>query len=323
MRDNSPVTNKEHLLNDDQSLISVTDLKGNITFCNDNFVKVSGFTREALLGQPHNTVRHPTMPKEAFRDLWDTVQAGNPWRGWVKNRREDGDHYWVQAHVAPIRSGTSGEIVGYLSVRTKPTRPEVAAAEALYGQLNREAETGRRQVGLHRGRAVRLGQLGRLARRLPVGLFGLPLLVQAMSAAAIVVATLTLPIEVAAVVAVSGVLASTLLIRHLNLKPLRSLVTACNRLAGGDLSTTIAHQSHGIVGAMELALDQLSVILRTISADTRSDIQDLRGSIQEIAARNHELSERTENQASSLVETAAAAEEINGTAQHAAASDPR
>ena len=121
----------------------------------------------------------------------------------------------------------------------------------------------------------------------------------------------------------SGVLASTLLIRHLNLKRLRSLVTVCNRLAGGDLSTTITHQSHGIVGAMELALDQLSVILRTISADTRSDIQDLRGSIQEIAARNHELSERTENQASSLVETAAAAEEINGTAQHAAASDTR
>ena len=150
MRDNSPVTNKEHVLNDDQSLISVTDLKGNITFCNDSFVKVSGFTREALLGQAHNTVRHPAMPEEAFRDLWDTVQAGDPWMGWVKNRREDGDHYWVQAHVAPIRSGTSGEIVGYLSVRTKPTRPEVAAAEALYDQLNREAEAGRRQVGLHR-----------------------------------------------------------------------------------------------------------------------------------------------------------------------------
>ena len=320
MRDNRPVTNKEHLLNDDQSLISVTDLKGNITFCNDSFVKVSGFTREALLGQAHNTVRHPAMPEEAFRDLWDTVQAGEPWVGLVKNRCENGDHYWVQANVVPIRSGTSGEIVGYLSVRTKPTRPEVAAAEALYDQLNREAEAGRRQVGLHRGKAVRLGPLGRLARRLPVGLFGLPLIVQAVSAAAIVAATLTLPVEVAAFVAVLGVLTSTLLTRHLNLSRLESLVVACNRLAAGDLSTTITHHSHGTVGAMELALNQLSVTLRTISADTRSDIQDLRGSIQEIAASNHELSERTENQASSLVETAAAAEEINGTAQHSAAS---
>jgi aerotaxis receptor len=129
MRNNQPVSQREYPLREGAAIISWTDAKGNITFANDDFVETSGFSREELIGQPQNLVRHPDMPAEAFRDLWATINAGEPWVGMVKNRRKDGDHYWVKATVTPTPDG------GYMSVRTKPARDEVRAAEALYQRL--------------------------------------------------------------------------------------------------------------------------------------------------------------------------------------------
>ncbi|TXD80238.1 PAS domain-containing protein, partial [Mitsuaria sp. TWR114] len=102
MRTNLPVTQREFPFPEGRALVSTTDLKGRILHCNDVFVAVSGFSREELIGRPHNLIRHPDMPAEAFRDLWATVRAGRPWSGLVKNRRKDGDHYWVMANVTPL-----------------------------------------------------------------------------------------------------------------------------------------------------------------------------------------------------------------------------
>ena len=88
MRSNLPVTQREYLLPADQNLVSTTDLKGRILHCNASFVAASGFTRDELLGQPHKLIRHPDMPPEAYRDLWATVAAGQPWSGLAKNRRK-------------------------------------------------------------------------------------------------------------------------------------------------------------------------------------------------------------------------------------------
>jgi hypothetical protein len=88
-------------------------------------------TREELIGQPHNVIRHPDMPPEVFRDLWHTIQSGHPWQGIVKNRRKNGDHYWVKATVAPLPDGS-----GYMSIRLKASPEEIAAAQALYARLN-------------------------------------------------------------------------------------------------------------------------------------------------------------------------------------------
>jgi aerotaxis receptor len=99
MRSNFPVTQREFKFPEGSTLVSTTDLKGRITHCNASFIEVSGFTREELLGQPHNLVRHPDMPEEAFRDFWATVSSGQPWTGAVKNRRKNGDHYWVLANA--------------------------------------------------------------------------------------------------------------------------------------------------------------------------------------------------------------------------------
>lgn len=130
MKKNLPVTQREIDYPESAVFVTKTDTKGIITYASDAFVEVSGFSREELVGTNHNIVRHPDMPEWAFADLWATVKAGHPWRGYVKNRAKNGDHYWVRANVSPILNG--GNVVGYLSLRKKPSRAEVAAAEALY-----------------------------------------------------------------------------------------------------------------------------------------------------------------------------------------------
>ena len=115
-------------------LITKTDTRGIITYTNDAFVELSGYSRAELIGKSHNIVRHPDMPPQAFKWLWDTLKEERPWRGMVKNRCKSGDHYWVRATVAPVIEG--GRIIGYVSVRKAPTRNQVAEAETLYRELN-------------------------------------------------------------------------------------------------------------------------------------------------------------------------------------------
>lgn len=129
MRDNQPVTQNEYTLKPGSVLVSRTNSKGEIEYANENFFAASGFSQEEIIGKPHNIVRHPDMPPEAFRDLWDTLKSGRPWSGMVKNRRQNGDHYWVRANANPNTSG------GYRSVRVAPSRAEIASAEALYSRM--------------------------------------------------------------------------------------------------------------------------------------------------------------------------------------------
>ncbi|WP_144774643.1 PAS domain-containing protein, partial [Luteimonas sp. J16] len=133
MRKNLPVTGKELVLEGDDLLVSRTDLRGVIVYTNPEFVQVSGYSEAELVGQPHNIVRHPDMPPEAFADLWRTLKASRPWVGMVKNRRKNGDHYWVLAQVTPYHE--SGEHVGYMSVRRRASREAIEAAERQYAQM--------------------------------------------------------------------------------------------------------------------------------------------------------------------------------------------
>jgi methyl-accepting chemotaxis protein len=149
MRTNTPVTNVEYELREDSSIVSKTDLKGIITYVNPDFIEASGFTEQELIGQPHNLLRHPDMPEEAFADMWKMLKAGKPWTGIVKNRRKNGDHYWVIANATPIFEG--GNCVGYMSVRSKPTRQVIEAHEAVY-RLFREKRQG--NLRIREGKAV-------------------------------------------------------------------------------------------------------------------------------------------------------------------------
>jgi aerotaxis receptor len=134
MKINQPVTQREKPFPAGQYLVSKTDLKGVITYCNDAFITLSGFEKDELIGKSHNVVRHPDMPPAAFADLWQTVKSGRPWRGIVKNRSKDGDHYWVDAFVVPLKR--KGQIESYMSVRSQPSREQVRQADDLYKRIN-------------------------------------------------------------------------------------------------------------------------------------------------------------------------------------------
>jgi aerotaxis receptor len=136
VRLNHPVTSVEYPFPSGETLVSTTDLKGRILYCNPGFITVSGYTKEELLGQPHNLIRHPDMPEEAFRDMWATISSGKPWSAAVKNRRKDGSFYWVMANVTPLMDGDSP--VGYMSVRTQASRDQIQDSEALYALMREE-----------------------------------------------------------------------------------------------------------------------------------------------------------------------------------------
>jgi len=133
MKNNQPVTQNETAFPLERFLVSKTDLKGIITFVNDEFLNISGFSKEELIGSSHNIVRHPDMPEQAFEDLWRTIKSGQPWHGMVKNRTKNGDYYWVDAFVVPVKK--NGVVNGYMSVRSAPTRDQVRIADELYQSL--------------------------------------------------------------------------------------------------------------------------------------------------------------------------------------------
>ncbi len=152
-----PVTNNEYVLTDTDSIVSKTDLQGKITYINEDFKRISGFSEIELIGEPQNIVRHPDMPVEAFADFWATLKSGRPWVGMVKNRCKNGDYYWVQANATPIYE--RGQLTGYMSVRGKPSRLQVEAADRAY-QLFRDGKAD--GLKIQDGKVVSTGLLSKL-----------------------------------------------------------------------------------------------------------------------------------------------------------------
>jgi methyl-accepting chemotaxis protein/aerotaxis receptor len=157
MRLNEPITNREVEMKDGQLLVSQTDAGGKIMFVNQAFIEISGFSEGELVGAPHNIVRHPHMPKEAFRDLWRVIQSGQPWEGLVKNRTKGGDFYWVHANVTPVVENS--KVVGFISIRMKPSRAQIQAAEAAYAKIRSGDD---KRLTVVDGKAVRKTPLNRV-----------------------------------------------------------------------------------------------------------------------------------------------------------------
>lgn len=302
MRTNLPVTGIEHELRDGQSLVSKTDIKGRITYANPCFIEVSGFSYEELLGKAHNIVRHPDMPPEAFADLWDTLQDGQPWTGLVKNRCKNGNFYWVLANVTPIKE--EGRIVGYMSVRTKPSREEVAAADAAYRKI-REGEA--HGLAVRHGAVVRAGLASRLAaaREAPLRIR----IAAAMAPLALMLATLAVAGQGGWMSAMAGVgLAFNLFawysLQRIIVVPLGEAIDAAHALASGDLSSQVEVQGSAEMAQLLRALRQVGLNLRAIIDDVRTNVESIEIATREIAAGNQDLAGRTASQASSLEKTA-------------------
>ncbi|MGE0330469.1 MAG: methyl-accepting chemotaxis protein [Ramlibacter sp.] len=317
MKLNLPVTANEYELAEGQTLVSTTDLQSHITYCNAAFIAVSGYTREELLGQPHNMVRHPDMPPEAFRDMWETIRGGRPWSQLVKNRRKNGDHYWVMANVTPLME--AGKPVGYMSVRTKPAREQVRQAEALYASMREQAQAGALKVRLNGGQLEKRGLRGRLARLTRPGVTAkMTTALLSMSAAAVATELLAGsagPIVLGAAMAGQAALLAGLAwwLHHAITVPLRDATLIANAIAAGDLTQSFTTNRSDEVGGALRALNQLHVNLQAMVSDVRSEAQRIDTAANEIAAATQDLSGRTESQASSLQETAAAIEQIAAT----------
>jgi len=158
MRNNQPITNRERPIPEGGTLVSKTNPKGVIVYASKDFSDVSEYENSAMVGEPHNIVRHPDMPQAAFADLWDRIKGGRPWCGLVKNRSKSGDHYWVEAQVSPQYK--NGSLTGFMSVRRPVTRMQVEDAERLFNQLNKEGKNARMD---------RRSSLQRLLNRVTIG----------------------------------------------------------------------------------------------------------------------------------------------------------
>ena len=317
MRNNQPVTGRNFDFPAGMTLISVTDRKGRITYCNKNFISVSGFNEADLLGQAHNIVRHPDMPEEAFRDMWATLDSGRPWSALVKNRRQNGDHYWVRANASPVRDGDN--ILGFMSVRTKPSAQDVARAEALYALMRQEAQNGSKVHALRGGRLVTTTPLGRLKQALTFNLHTKLLLGTALAVLApTALGAAGAPWWAALGVALLSALGLGIAISLSVFRPLGRVSETLNLLAAGDLARDVPVVHSDVFGDIELSLNQLTLGVRTVVRDARHEVGDLRTGSSEIAAGSRDMSARTESQASSLEQTAAALEEITSTVHNTA-----
>jgi len=315
MRDNGSITRRDYLVPEGATLVSTTDLKSRITYCNPSFVEVSGYQREELIGQPHNMIRHPDMPAEAFRDMWATIQSGQPWSALVKNRRKNGDHYWVVANVTPLLEG--GRVSGYMSVRTRATRDQVEATEVLYAAMREEAAANRVVTVLHRGRLRSRTLFGRLHTALEWGLSG-KFRASAVALGFVGVALgAWLPTGVGLLAALGTAallgVGVAIWLQHNTITPLNDAVAAANRMAAGDLHQALSATRVDEVGKINRGLTQLNVNLQAIVGDVRQQVEGIDVASREISAGSLDLSSRTETQASNLQEAAASLEQITST----------
>jgi PAS domain S-box-containing protein len=149
MKNNITPTNKEITMRDGDFIVSKTDTKGRLIYCNQTFIEFSGYSEQELLGQQHNIVRHPDMPRSVFNLLWQTIKSGDEFFGYVKNISKDGSYYWVFANITPSYStgAGAGEILGYFSVRRKPEPEKIKIIESVYkNMLTAEQQTGARDA---------------------------------------------------------------------------------------------------------------------------------------------------------------------------------
>ena len=315
------VTQREHDYAADEMLVSTTDTRGVITHCNDAFARVSGYCAGELIGAPHNILRHPDMPAAAFRDMWRTIGGGRPWSAVVKNRRKNGDHYWVVANVVPLMK--EGKPTGYMSVRTKPTPAQVAEAQALHAQLARQSDGARERVRLVQGKAEPTGLRGVLVRFWRSGATARLSLVVA---ATVVIGMLPHWLGLAgpgqgwvqfAALALGGVLELAWFERRINAN-IREAEAFATDLAACNLLTAMREDRFGPLGALPHRLRQIQLNLRAVVGDVRQGVDVFTVAAGEIARGGQDLASRTETQVSSLQQTSATMELLASTVREAA-----
>lgn len=294
MKNNLPVDNIEIFLMPSRPIVTKTDLKGQITYANRAFIEISGFAEDELIGQSHNIVRHPDMPTEAFSDLWATIKTGRPWKGLVKNRTKQGHFYWVEAYVTPICE--NGKPVGYMSVRSAPSKQQTLEAEKLYTEVREKRQ------GFPETRHASPPQMAwvMLWVQIPTILFGIIGLI-----------TSGLTHYALSTAAVLWSLTAAFMAGRWLIQPINAARKALIQLAEGNFSTSIPAfglmESRSVLEEMET----LRIHLRAILADVVAGAED----VSEAATAAHNeaksLNSRGESTLEGITRVAAALEQLS------------
>lgn len=289
MRKKLPVTQREYDYPADWILLSTTDTQSHITYANQSFCMVAGYTLNDMLGQTHNMVRHPYMPPQAFEDLWKTIRKGEPWKGIVKNRCANGDHYWVDAYVSPIM--INGQVAEFQSVRTKPSREQIQRADSAYAELNKSGHVNALKRILDM--PTKLALLGLVAL--------LPMLYLALQMGAMGFVALAISVLV---LFIGG---------NLILGRYRALVAKAKKIYDNPLMAYIYTGQSDDLGAIELALQMQNSELKSVLGRARDSCDKVTQEAKVSAAKGEEIQSTSQSQLAEIEQVATAMQQMTAT----------
>jgi len=316
MKNNQPVNNHRKNFKAGSQLITTTDLKGVIEYVNNDFVELSGYSREELVGQNHHVIRHPDMPEAAFESLWSTVKTDKEWRGIVKNRCKDGGYYWVDAYVVPLFK--DGKKIGYQSIRSAPSKKQVQEAEKLYAQM-RSDKSIKIKNKLKWGDISLAKKVNSLILIAFIALFSL-VVASSNQSSDLVIYLLT------AMLSICLFLLGWFVNREM-IKPLKDLQKQLRFLASGDFTQQVDSHCRNEIGSTTMALKLLQARLRTIFGQFVETTQRLVSSAEKVSSGSSTLQREMKQQqqetnlvASAMTEMVASVGEVSDSATTASES---
>ncbi|MGG4608964.1 methyl-accepting chemotaxis protein [Providencia sp. Me31A] len=295
------ITQNEHILDENITLMTTSDLQGNIVHANDFFVQVSGYELDELLTRPHNIIRHPDMPKEAFADMWSTLKKGEPWTGIVKNRRKNGDHYWVRANIIPIER--NGEITGYMSIRTRATRQEIATVEPLYAAMNENRCKRKifKGIVLSKKKPFHFSTLPTRWRiRLVMGLLFMLWLTLASFTGLQSLTFMTVSICTLIILTIGNITFERILAN-----PLENMTTQALSIARGERHNIHHMQRTDEIGLILRSIGQLGLICRWLIKDVSEQVDSVRKGSESLVSDCRELDTHTQQTVGYMQQTVA------------------
>ena len=305
MRVNEPVTQRRAPVWEGANILSTTDSKGRIRYINDDFARISGYQPDELIGQPHNVIRHPDMPRAVFQQMWQRLQSGQPWMGVIKNRCKNGDHYWVHAYATPILDH-NGEITEIQSVRQQITDEAIIErAERAYRRL-RAAEPDKGDVPAGLAGRRRLGSGARFAAGLAVALVAIAL-------ALVLPLPLWGQLALAAAGAAGYVAAAAPVLQHLS----RSRAAAHHYL-DDPLAEEIFLGERNDGASIRLALTYLSTEIQAVAKRLGDDTQRLAAEAGEVSEAMRNVRSQAQQQSDETRSVATAMEEMTSTVNEVA-----